>query len=186
MKFSTPQLQNMFLAGLAVLVLAQLPIYLIWIRPEMEVDNKAGLRLESIQFEVARQERVVKVLRDFDSRLKKSHQDFQEFAHQQLFTSERAGSQLLRDLEQTSQEAGLLRNRVSYKFDDKLLFGLQRIDFSIPIEGSYSSIRRFLNILERRPHFILVDSIAMESDREGQGGGIRMELNLSSFAFIDQ
>ncbi len=185
MKISRVQIQNSILSGLAILVLAQLPVYFFWIRPEMEVDNKASQRLEAIQAEVVLKEKALLVLRNFDAGLTKSHTSFRDFAQKHLFAADRAGSELLGDLEQISQEAGLLRNRVSYRFDDKPLFGLQRIDFSIPVEGSYSSIRRFLNILEKRPQFILVDSIAMESDREGQGGGIRMELNLSSLAVIN-
>ncbi len=170
MRLNRTQIESLILLGLAILILIQIPVYLFWIRPEMDVDNKASQRLEKIQAEVAHRQQVVQVLRTFDFRLNESRKNFQTFASTHLFPSDRAGSQLLHDLEQISLEAGLIRNRVSYRFDDKSLYGLQRIDFSIPVEGSYPSIRRFLNILEKGSHFILIDSIAMESDREGQGG----------------
>jgi Tfp pilus assembly protein PilO len=48
---------------------------------------------------------------------------------------------------------------------------------TLPVEGSYSSIRKFLNLLESRPKFIIVDSMALDSEREGTGL-IRMEMRL--------
>ena len=48
---------------------------------------------------------------------------------------------------------------------------------TLPIEGTYTSIRKFLNILESRPKFIIVDSMALDSEREGTGL-IRMEMRL--------
>jgi Tfp pilus assembly protein PilO len=177
--------QRFILIGLALLIVAEIPLYFFFIMPEMEVDQKANAELEILQQSIARRERSVKDLRDFESHLNQSRRGFQVFSIKHLFPRERVGSELLRDLEQISLEAGLLRNRVTYRFEGKPLFGLQRIDFSIPIEGSYSSIRRFLNILEGHPHFILIDSIVLESDREGVGGGIRMELNLSTFCAVE-
>ncbi len=178
---SRGQLQRIVLMGLFLLILAEMPIYFFFIRPEMEVDEKASARLETIQQEIARQERAVKTLGNFESRLNLSRHNFQDFSQKHLFPRDRIGSELLRDLEKASLEAGLLRNRVAYRFEGKPVFGLQRVDFSVPVEGSYGSIRRFLNILESSPHFILIDSISLESDREGTSGGIRMDLNLSTF-----
>jgi Tfp pilus assembly protein PilO len=180
-KRSRGQLQRFILIGLSFLILAEIPVYFFFTRPEMEVDKKASARLEAIHQEIARQERAVKTLVNFESRLDLSRRNFQDFSRKHLFPRDRIGSELLRNLEKISLEAGLLRNRVAYHFEGKPVFGLQRIDFSVPVEGSYGSIRRFLNILESSPHFILIDSISLESDREGTGGGIRMDLNLSTF-----
>ncbi len=178
---SRRQVQRFILIGLSSLILAEIPIYFFFIRPEMEVDKKASARLATIQQEIARQERAAKTLANFESRLNLSHRTFQDFSQRHLFRRDRVGSELLGDLEKFSVEAGLLRNRVAYQFQGKPVFGLQRIDFSVPVEGSYSSIRHFLNILENGPHFILIESISLESDREGTGGGIRMDMNLSTF-----
>jgi Tfp pilus assembly protein PilO len=179
--WSRGQVQRFILICLSLLILVEMPIYFFFIRPEMEVDEKASARLTAIQQEIVLQERAVKMLVNFESRLKMSRRAFQDFSQKHLFPKNRVGSELLSDLEKISVEAGLLRNRVVYQFQGKPIFGLRRIDFSVPLEGSYGGIRRFLNILEGSPHFILIDSISLESDREGAGGGIRMDLNLSTF-----
>ena len=88
-------------------------------------------------------------------------------------------SELLQELDQISAEAGLTRNRVGYRLDQEPVFGLQRMTITLPIEGSYANIRNFLNMLETHEKFIMIDSMALISEREGTGT-IRLDVNLST------
>ena len=106
-----------------------------------------------------------------------SHKSYNKFNQDFLFSRDRGSSELLRELDELCAQAGLSRNRRSFKHDEEAQFGMRRVSLTLPVEGSYSSIRKFLNLLESRPKFIIVDSMALDSEREGTGL-IRMEMRL--------
>jgi Tfp pilus assembly protein PilO len=170
---------------LCFLLAANLLFFLLLIRPELQGEAREKSRDGGIRQEVEAREKVVKMLRDFQAKLIQSRQAFQIFSRNRLFPQQRVGSELLSDLEKVSVQAGLIRNRVAYQFNETPVFGLQLISFSMPVEGSYANLRKFLNVLESRPEFVIVNSLALESDREGTGGGIRMDMNLSTLCALE-
>jgi Tfp pilus assembly protein PilO len=176
--------QRHIILALCLLILANLLFSLFLIRPELQGESKEKAREEALRQEVEARGKVVKMLGDFQTRLQQSRQTFKVFSQKHLFPRQRVGSELLSNLEKISLQAGLLRNRVAYQFDETPVFGLQLISFSLPIEGSYANLRKFLNVLESRSEFVMVNSLALESDREGTGGGIRMDMNLSTLCVM--
>ena len=94
-----------------------------------------------------------------------------------IYSQKTGSSELLNELDQLCNQAGLARNRSTFKHEDESQFGMRRVTLNLPIEGGYTNIRKFLNTLEGRPRFIIVESMTLDSEREGTGM-IRMEMKL--------
>jgi hypothetical protein len=54
---------------------------------------------------------------------------------------------------------------------------LEKVSFSLPLEGSYDQLIGFLGQVERSPRFLLVDSVSMH----GEPGTARLQVRLSTF-----
>jgi Tfp pilus assembly protein PilO len=177
--------RQQILCGVMVgLTLLNLPIYLLLVKPEIDAELSGHTQAQAIRQQAAGKEKVLNALRGLENQINVSKFAYQDFSRQGLFSSESAGSELMRELEQVTLKAGLLKNSASYRFEDPSRFGVRRIAFSLPIEGSYASIRKFLNLLERGSKFIIIDSLTLETDRESSGGVIRMDLNLSTLCAV--
>ena len=119
-------------------------------------------------------------LRGIENKMMDSRKAYSEFTQHYLFSKETGSSELLNELDQLCNQAGLARNRSTFKHEDESQFGMRRVTLNLPIEGSYRNIRTFLNTLEGRPRFIIVESMTLDSEREGTGM-IRMEMKLLTF-----
>ena len=172
-----PKVQRIVYLLLAGLILVNVPVYFLFVRPEVQADQNEKARDDSARLELRRKTAVLAFLKSMERKMGQSHENYGRFTREYLFSKDRGSSELLGELDQLCAEAGLSRNRSSFKHDEEAQFGMRRVSVTLPIEGSYTSIRKFLNLLETRPRFIIVDSMALDSEREGTGL-IRMEMRL--------
>jgi len=150
------------------LVLLNLPLYLVFVRPEIEADAGETARIDQMRSQLARRVNTLNALKDIE-----------QFSTEYLFPQEKGASELLKTLEEICAEAGLLRNRVTYRLDPEPAFGMQRLSITLPIEGNYTNIRDFLNVLESESKLVIVDSMALVSEREGTDM-LRLDVSLST------
>ena len=159
------------------LILLNLPIHFFLVRPEVEADASEKSRIEAVGLELKRRASDLNALRAIENRIIDSRKAYNEFTQHYLFSKETGSSELLNELDQLCLQAGLTRNRSTFKHEDESQFGMRRVTLNLPIEGSYANIRKFLNTLEGHPRFIIVESMTLDSEREGTGL-IRMEVKL--------
>ena len=171
--------QKIVLSVLMGLLFLNLPVYFFLVRTEVEAANGEAARREQMRLQLSRRTATLNALREMARQFKVSHQRSQQFADDFLFPKEKIASELLQELDEISAEAGLTRNRVGYRLEHEPVFGLQRMVITLPIEGSYANIRNFLNMLESHEKFIIIDSMALISEREGSGT-IRLDVSLST------
>jgi Tfp pilus assembly protein PilO len=164
---------------LSALVLLNLPVYLMFVRPEIEADAGETLRTDQMRSQLTRRVNTLNALKDIEKKLKESHEKYRSFSAEYLFPQEKGSSELLKTLDEICAEAGLLRNRVTYKLDPEPAFGMQRLAITLPIEGNYANIREFLNVLESESKLVIVDSMALVSEREGTDM-LRLDVSLST------
>jgi Tfp pilus assembly protein PilO len=175
----SPRNQRIVQAVLLVLILANIPLYLVFVRPAIEADAGEQAHIQQVRQQVARRAATLNALRDIERKLKDSREKYKMFEREFLFSHDQGTSELLKELDAICAEAGLLRNRVAYRLNPDPVFGMQRLGIVLPIEGTYSNIRNFLNILENTSKFVIVESMALVSEREGTGT-IRLDVSLST------
>ena len=161
------------------LVLLNLPLYLVFVRPEIEADAGETARIDQMRSQLARRVNTLNALKDIEKKLNESHEKYRQFSAEYLFPQKKGASELLKTLEEICAEAGLLRNRVTYRLDPEPAFGMQRLSITLPIEGNYTNIRDFLNVLESETKLVIIDSMALVSEREGTDM-LRLDVSLST------
>ena len=159
--------------------LLNVPIYLFLVRPVIQADEIVTVRAQKIRMELRQRRAVRDKLYQVENQMLKSRRRFQEFKENTLFSEERGNSDLLKELDTICSKSGLLKKRGVFQYDRESRFGTKKLIITLPIEGSYSNIRRLLNVLENRSKFIIIDSLNLEDTREGSGV-IRMDLRLST------
>ena len=173
----TPRTQRITYLVLMGTILLNGPAYFLFVRPEIRADESEKARDDSARLELRKRAAVLSFLTGMENRMTESRARYNRFTQDYLFSKEKGSSELLRELDELCAQAGLARNRTSFKHEEEPQFGMRRVSMTLPIEGSYASIRKFLNLLESRRKFIIVDSMALDSEREGTGL-IRMEMHL--------
>jgi Tfp pilus assembly protein PilO len=173
--------QQIIYALLVGLIFLNVPLYFLFVQPEVEADASESAKIDQARLQIRKRISSIKSLKELESKIADSHQNYNEFTRRYLFSRDNASSELIRELTHICTEAGLLKNRASYRPDHEPQFGMQRVSISLPIEGNYTNVRKFVNILESRPKFIIVDSMTLESENEGTGL-IRMIMNLSTLS----
>jgi Tfp pilus assembly protein PilO len=88
--------------------------------------------------------------------------------------------EILRYLDQTAADSGVSSTKVTYgaPIDVK---GTKLILFEItmPISGTYEQVGRFLQTLERAPHFIIVKQVAMRG--RAADGGVDLDIRVETY-----
>jgi Tfp pilus assembly protein PilO len=165
---------------LLALIAANLPLYLVFVRPEGEAVSIEARRIEQASLELREKKSSINTVKEIEEKLAESRKARKEFEARYLFSGSKVSSELLNELDQICAQAGLLRNRVAFSYGAESEFGYQRLSLTLPVEGTYPNIRKFLNVLESRSKLIIVDSMVLQSEKEGTGL-IQMDMNLSTY-----
>lgn len=165
---------------LLALFAINLPFYLFLVRPQSEAAAIEAQRIEQARLELLEKQSSIHTVKEIEEKLAESREAQKEFETRYLFSRNKVSSELLNELDQICAQAGLLRNRVAFNYGAEPEFGYLRLSLTLPVEGTYTNIRKFLNVLESRSKLIIVDSMVLQSEKEGTGL-IQMDMNLSTY-----
>jgi hypothetical protein len=83
------------------------------------------------------------------------------------------------EIDHLASETHVVRGRTGY--DRELLdVGLEHVEATMPVEGNYFDLVRFINRLERSDRFFLVEEVRL-SKREQEDATIRLDCSLSFY-----
>jgi len=83
------------------------------------------------------------------------------------------------EIDRLASENNVIRGRTGYE-RDVLDVGLEQIKATMPVEGDYFDLVRFINRLERSERFFLVEQITI-SQRETDDSGIQLACSIAFF-----
>jgi Tfp pilus assembly protein PilO len=85
-------------------------------------------------------------------------------------------------LAQLARDADLLYERRSFTTDEgEKDSTLTRLDISVPLNGEYGDIRRFIHTLETAPEFIVIRDVAVAKGSDDKNSWLTLTLNLSTY-----
>ena len=67
------------------LVLLNLPLYLVFVRPEIEADAGETARINQMRSQLARRVNTLNALKDIEKKLNESHEKYRQFSAEYLF-----------------------------------------------------------------------------------------------------
>ncbi|MBI2956181.1 MAG: hypothetical protein HYY26_02590 [Acidobacteria bacterium] len=165
--------------GLAALLAVDAAVYWGWVsRPvgETQPDPAALAALEEevagLGAEVARLRRVVEQAPRMGPQL-------EGFVRERLWVEQAGFSGAAAELEETAREAGVRVGRATYEtLEEKEQPDVRRVEIATSIEGNYPNLLRYLEALERSPHFYLISELRVSSSEERQ---VRLEMKLATY-----
>lgn len=83
------------------------------------------------------------------------------------------------EIDRLADESGVVRGRTGYG-RELLDIGLEEIKASMPVEGAYFDLVRFINRLERSEHFFLVQQVRL-SQRQSDDASILLDCSISFY-----
>ena len=84
---------------------------------------------------------------------------------------------LVREIKQLAEHAGLDPREIGYPEETYAELGLVRRSFVFGVEGSYANLRAFLYLMELSPSYVTVDQIEVRELSGAKGLGVNLKLS---------
>jgi Tfp pilus assembly protein PilO len=166
---------------LGVLAAINLAFYLFYVRPV--VNEYATLRgSESGPEQIDERREQVEKREAFLGGLKKAEDDLQYLRREVLATRSERMVEVQKELKELTRQFGI--DLLSVNYNNEILYDekLERFQITVPLEGGYSALRRFLQAVEHSSKFLLVERVALGTGKEG---GVILQLNITLATYFN-
>lgn len=166
-------------AGLALLLALDAGAYFGWLRGPEIPPAVAAARMAQLERDVGAREAEVKRLRRVRQVLPEARPALASFLRER-FPTERAGySAVAVALNSAARNAGVKLENVSYKTrTERTRTELVTVEVSADLQGGYSNLLRFLELLGQDAGFYLIEELGVVSS---QRGGLKLQARLVTY-----
>lgn len=182
LRFDIRQAGGRILLALLALLLVNVVAYLLLVRPKVqeyrELLDRSGPRFELLDERTAE----VEANEAFLAAVEQARRDLRTLREEVLSTRdermvsvqavvERLANQFSADFESVTYENSLLEEE-----------GLDRMAMTLPLEGGYANLRRFLQAVEDSEEFLVVERVGLG---QGKQGGVLLQLDITLATYFN-
>jgi len=181
-KFDIRQAGRPIQIVLALWLLLALAFFFVFARPKVREYN-ALQRDAAPKLEALEQQRLATENREhFLVALKQAENDLETLRDDVLSTREQRMVEVQAELDDLASAFRIDLDSVS--FDNEILpeEELDRQVMVVPLEGTYTNLRNFLQAVESSEKFLIVERVALA---EGKEGGVQLQLNITLATYFD-
>jgi type IV pilus assembly protein PilO len=131
--------------------------------------------LNQLRSELQTKTRQVEPLKDLDKKVITANRQITDF-YKKRFPAQ--DSQIPTQFGKLAAANGVAIEQVKYKVDDDEAGGLYPVELEANLSGSYVSLARFINALERDDVFFIISSITLAGEQKGP---IRLQMRLETY-----
>ncbi len=131
--------------------------------------------LNQLQAELTQKTRQVAPLKDLPEKVNLAGLEIGDF-YKKRFPSQ--NSQILTEIGKLASANGVRIEQGTYKPADEITVGLQPIQMEYNLGGSYTSLARFINALERDDMFFIINSVTLGGDPQGP---VKLSVKLETY-----
>jgi len=114
--------------------------------------------------------------------LQKAQSDLKTLYSEVLSDKKTGVPEIREELEELASSLSVNRQNVSYNYDPLPEFGLRHFVLSVPVEGAYRDIRKFINSIERSRHFLILDRVNLSAEKSARSGdNLLLNFQLSTY-----
>ena len=146
--------------GLGVLLVANLAAAAIAFHPFGGSPEDLARELESKQFQLTQNLQHLKHTRDLVGKVEQAKLEGDKFLDQYTMKRRTAFSTLIGEVNRMAVDSGMKPKESSYVLDP--VAGsetIEQLTISSNYEGSYASLTKFVNMLDRSPRFLIIESM---------------------------
>jgi type IV pilus assembly protein PilO len=134
--------------------------------------------LNTLQVELVTKTRQVAPLKDLPEKVKLASHQIDDF-YKKRFPSQE--SQILTELGKLKDANGVTIDQGKYKVKEAEAGGLEAVEIEADFAGSYSSLARFINAIERDEMFFIINSVTLGGQTQGPVKlGVKLETYLKA------
>jgi len=168
-----PRFQR-FVIGLAI---ANIVVYAAVTYRLATKQERLAQRREYLSQEIASRQTELTQIREEQQRIERNDRVAEQFWSDVVEPLTPGLTDALAEIDRLARQSSVERGRTSYS-QEVLGVGLREMRVSMPLEGDYFDLVRFVNVLERSKRFFLVREIALRDASEGR---LNLRCDLSFF-----
>lgn len=167
--------------GLILLVL-NLLLFIFVVLPQKQKISSLQDEYSSQRIRIAEEQKEVRVLQKRLEALQKAQNDL-DVIYNQVLAQKKVGVTAIRqELEDLAGSLTVESAGVAYDYEPLPKYGLRHFTLSVPVEGAYRDIRRFINDIERSQYFLILDRVNLTAEKETQAGeNLILNFQLSTY-----
>ncbi len=166
---------------LGVLLAANLAAALLLFRPWAESPEEMEARLGRLRAEIQRKEQNVARLETLVEKSRKAREQGDAFLAAYFLDRRTASSTIISELRDTAAKAGIEQQEQTFSFEPiEGSDNLYMMTISGNYEGRYEDLVEFLNLLDRSPRFLILDTLTAAPERAAGA----LNLNFKMHAFV--
>jgi type IV pilus assembly protein PilO len=170
---------------LAALSLFDLGFYLFAIGPLSDSDRERALLAAQLKRQVAERAAQVEKFTATVGKVETARTEGDKLLADITLPRRTAFSSLVSELDQAAKLAGVELRERGYNvepIDGSDTLGMMTV--TAGLEGDYENLVRFLNLLDRSPRFLIIESLGAAPQQSGQQAGARLNVSLKLDAFV--
>lgn len=164
--------------AIAVMAGIDLLAGLLYFSPLIGSPESRRQELNRLQVELMTKTRQVAPLKDLPHRVVIANQQIKDF-YKERFPSQ--NSQIATEFGKLAAANGVRIEQGQFKPADTTSQGLQRWDMQYELVGSYSSLAKFINALERDQMFFIIDSVSLGGEPQGP---VKLSMRLETYSKV--
>lgn len=140
---------------------------------------------ESQKMERARLDQKLKLLsadvqkgREIEKRLPNVAQECDQFYQKDLLPASSGDTAVIADIDQIARSAGVQNGGVQLRDKDVKGRGLEEVEISGAVQGTYQNLIQLIDGIERSPHFYLLEGLSLTSE---DSGVVKLQIALRTY-----
>lgn len=160
---------------LAIMAGVDLLAAIVYFSPLVGSAESRRQELNTLQAELITKTRQVAPLKDLPQKVVLAGHQITDFYKTRIPAQQ---SQIPTELGKLCAANSVTLDREKYKVEDAEAGGLQRVEIEAEFAGSYSSLARFINVLERDQMFFIIDGVTLGGQQQGP---VKLGMKLETF-----
>ncbi|MBM3747125.1 MAG: hypothetical protein FJW34_15160 [Acidobacteria bacterium] len=155
-------------AAAAALLAADLIVAAVLFKPWAGSAEELDRQAVSLRQQVRERERALERLRGLVGKIEAARAADEGFLREHFLDRRSASSAVVDELLRTAQKAGVKQREASFQFEEVEGSGtLAMMTVTANYEGTFADLMQFLNLLDRSPRFLIVDSLQAAPQQSG-------------------
>jgi type IV pilus assembly protein PilO len=161
--------------ALAIMIGVDVVAAIIYFSPLVGSPESRRMQMNQLQAELNTKTREVAPLKDLPQKVDLASKQISEF-YKKRFPTE--NSQIATEFGKLTRENGVTIEQGKYKLPEEEVGNVQPVQMEYDLSGSYTSLAKFINAVERDEMFFIIDSVTLGGDPHG---AVKLNVKLETY-----
>jgi Tfp pilus assembly protein PilO len=169
-------------AIIGVLLAANLVAAVVALKPFGGSAEDLRRQQAALSAQLAQLEKQLAYNKQLVEKIQKTRTEEDRFVNQYFSDTGTTGAMILAELTQTAKEAGIKPGTATFALEQ--LEGsdtLQELTTNMGFEGTYANFTKFINLLDKSPHFMVIENLQAAAPQQQGGQALNVTLKIDTF-----